>query len=545
MKRFFLALVLLPYLLFAQNLSKQDKKAARRIQADVTFLASDRLEGRRTGTEGEALAYEFLSSRFRTLGLEAKGSENGSYLQPFNIFEGKEIKPSTLFHIDEVQLIAGKDFFPLAFSSNTSAPINVRITKSEAGQAWFIDLKDTLKGAQTNPHFDVHIYMQSKATEAAKAGAAAVIFFNSSSTKDDIKFNPKEKATALSIPVVFVNDKDLAAKTEVESGKQLIRLHIETGDKYSTGHNVVAYMNNNAKNTIVIGAHYDHLGYGQDRNSLYAGADKQIHNGADDNASGVAAMLELARWLKKSSLRTNNYLFIAFSGEELGLYGSKYFVQNSTIELKNINYMINLDMVGRLNPETKGLTIGGFGTSPYWQQTLSTKDDYFSIKYDTSGAGPSDHTSFYRADIPVLFFFTGTHGDYHKPSDDAFKINLEGEVHIVNYIKQILVGTNYETKLAFTKTKEKEMGKSSFKVSLGIMPDYTFSGDGVLVDGVSEGKAAQRAGLQKGDVIFQLGSFAFNDVQSYMNALNKFEKGDSTKVKLRRGNQTLELAITF
>lgn len=545
MKRFFLALVLLPYLLFAQNLSKQDKKAARRIQADVTFLASDRLEGRRTGTEGEALAYEFLSSRFRTLGLEAKGSENGSYLQPFNVFEGKEIKPSTVFNIDEVQLIAGKDFFPLAFSSNTSAPINVRITKSEAGQAWLIDLKDTLKGAQTNPHFDVHIYMQSKAAEAAKAGAAAVIFFNSSSIKDDIKFNPKEKATALSIPVVFVNDKDLAAKTEVESGKQLIRLHIETGDKYSTGHNVVAYMNNNAKNTIVIGAHYDHLGYGQDRNSLYAGADKQIHNGADDNASGVAAMLELARWLKKSSLRTNNYLFIAFSGEELGLYGSKYFVQNSTIELKNINYMINLDMVGRLNPETKGLTIGGFGTSPYWQQTLSTKDDYFSIKYDTSGAGPSDHTSFYRADIPVLFFFTGTHGDYHKPSDDAFKINLEGEVRIVNYIKQILVGTNYETKLAFTKTKEKEMGKSSFKVSLGIMPDYTFSGDGVLVDGVSEGKAAQRAGIQKGDVIFQLGSFAFNDVQSYMNALNKFEKGDSTKVKLRRGNQTLELAITF
>lgn len=545
MKKIILALLIAPQILFAQNLSKQDKKAAKRIKADIDFLASDRLEGRRTGTEGEALAYEYISAKFRNMGLKPKGSENGSYLQPFNVFEGKEIKPSTSFYIDEVSLAAGKDFFPLAYSANTASPISVRLTKAEAGQAWLIDLKDTLAGAQVNPHFDINAYMQAKAAEAAKSGAAAVVFINSSSLKDDIKFNPKEKATPLPVPVVFVNDKELARKTDVEAGKQLIKINIETGDKQSTGHNVIGFIDNGAKTTIVIGAHYDHLGYGQDHNSLYTGTDKQVHNGADDNASGVAAMLELANWIKRSPLRTNNYLFISFSGEELGLYGSKYFVQNSTIDLKSINYMINLDMVGRLNPETKGLTIGGFGTSPYWQQTLTTKDEYFTIKYDTSGAGPSDHTSFYRADIPVLFFFTGTHGDYHKPSDDADKINLEGEVKLVNYVKQILVSTNYEQKLAFTKTKEKDMGKSSFKVSLGIMPDYTFSGNGVLVDGVSEGKAAQKAGIQKGDVLFQLGSFAFSDVQTYMNALNKFEKGDTTKVKLKRGNETLELTITF
>ena len=270
-----------------------------------------------------------------------------------------------------------------------------------------------------------------------------------------------------------------------------------------------------------------------------------IHNGADDNASGTAALIELAKKLKKSSYKKYNYLFVSFSGEELGLFGSKYFTDHAGLDLKTVNYMINMDMVGRLNDSTHGLTIGGYGTSPTWGNIINTKNNYFKINVDSSGSGPSDHTSFYKKDIPVLFFFTGSHKDYHKPTDDADKINYQGEVKIIQYIENIIAQTNKLDKLAFTKTREVSMGKSSFKVSLGIMPDYTFSGNGVMVDGVSENKPALKAGIKTGDVITQLGPHKCSDVQSYMDALNKFNKGESTKVKLVRGKEEMEVVVTF
>jgi len=205
-----------------------------------------------------------------------------------------------------------------------------------------------------------------------------------------------------------------------------------------------------------------------------------------------------------------------------------------------------MDMVRRLNDSTRGITIGGYGTSPVWGEIIGSSDPYFKIKTDSAGNGPSDHTSFYRKEIPVLFFFTGTHSDYHKPTDDAFKINYSGELQIIRYIVSTIQKTAEKDKLPFTKTREAaSMGKSSFKVSMGIMPDYTFSGEGVLVDGVSDGKAAQKAGIKAGDVIYQLGEHAVKDVQSYMQALNKFTKGEATKVKIKRGNETLELGIVF
>jgi Zn-dependent M28 family amino/carboxypeptidase len=204
-----------------------------------------------------------------------------------------------------------------------------------------------------------------------------------------------------------------------------------------------------------------------------------------------------------------------------------------------------MDMVGRLNDSTHGITIGGYGTSSSWGELVPVKDGYFNIKVDSAGVGPSDHTSFYRKDIPVLFFFTGTHMDYHKPSDDADKINYSGEWQIVQYIYGLLEKINDRSKLPFSKTKETTGGKSSFKVSLGIMPDYTFSGSGVLVDGVSEGKAAQKAGIRVGDVLTQLGAHPFSDVQQYMQALSKFNKGETTTVTVKRGNETLQISITF
>jgi hypothetical protein len=310
----------------------------------------------------------------------------------------------------------------------------------------------------------------------------------------------------------------------------------------------VAYIDNGAPATVIAGAHFDHLGYGEDNNSLYRGAEKLIHNGADDNASGVAALIELAKLLKSGKLKNNNYLFIAFSGEELGLFGSKYYTEHPTIDLAKANYMINLDMVGRLNDSSKTINIGGYGTSPAWGTLFSAigADQNFLNKYDSSGTGPSDHTSFYRKDIPVLFFFTGTHSDYHRPSDDADKINYTGEYRVVKYIYKIIEATNNKGKLAFSKTRETQsVGPVRLNVTMGIMPDYAYSGIGVRADGISDDRPAQKAGLKPGDIIIQLGEYPVLSVENYMQVLNKFKKGDKTKVKVKRGNETIEAEVQF
>ena len=202
-------------------------------------------------------------------------------------------------------------------------------------------------------------------------------------------------------------------------------------------------------------------------------------------------------------------------------------------------------MVGRLNDSTRGLTVGGYGTSPAWGHLIPPTEGPFAIKVDSAGSGPSDHTSFYRKNIPVLFFFTGTHSDYHKPSDDADKVNLPGVLSIVRFVESLIRRSAGVDRIPFTKTREAAAGKSSFKVSMGIMPDYTFSGDGVLVEGVSDNKPAQKAGIRAGDVLFQLGPHRFSDVQTYMQALNKMEKGIPVPVRLRRGKEELVLSVTF
>jgi hypothetical protein len=308
-----------------------------------------------------------------------------------------------------------------------------------------------------------------------------------------------------------------------------------------TGRNVIAYLDKKAEKTIVIGAHFDHLGMGG-QGSLHRG-DSAIHNGADDNASGTAALLALAKVFKYETLKSN-ILFVAFSGEENGLWGSNYFVKNPTLDLKTINYMINMDMVGRLNEE-KSLAIYGVGTSPSFSKVLDPiNTDSLKLVPSESGVGPSDHTSFYLQDLPVLHFFTGQHADYHKPSDDADKINYEGLVQVVRYISRLVAQLDTEPKLAFTKTKDSS-DSPRFTVSMGVVPDYLYSGKGMRVDGVSEGKPAQAAGLQKGDVVLQLGDSTIIDMMGYMRALSIFKKGDSTQVVVERAGQKIAAKIRF
>ncbi len=309
------------------------------------------------------------------------------------------------------------------------------------------------------------------------------------------------------------------------------------------GRNVLGYIDNKAERTIVIGAHYDHLGYGDFGGSLFRGEKKEIHNGADDNASGVAVMLNLAHRLRDQN-KNNNYLFMAFSGEELGLLGSNFFVKNSTVPVEKINYMFNMDMVGRLSAD-KTLAIYGTGTSPLFKQTVMSNNDAFKIIENESGVGPSDHTSFYLGDIPVLHFFTGQHSDYHKPTDDADKLNYEGMQLISDYIFTLISDLDNNGKLAFRKTASDETETPRFKVTLGVIPDYLFDGEGMRIDGVSEDKPAQKAGLQKGDVVIALGNNEVKDMMGYMQALSKFEKGNSTTVKVKRGAQVVSLEVTF
>lgn len=314
-----------------------------------------------------------------------------------------------------------------------------------------------------------------------------------------------------------------------------------------TAENIIGYLDNGAEKTIIIGAHYDHLGLGHDNNSLDANPKGKIHNGADDNASGVAGVLELARYFATNKKKeASNFLFICFSGEELGLYGSKYFTEHPTIDLATANYMLNMDMIGRLETG-KGLSVSGSGTSPVWEpllKSLSTAE--LPIKTDSSGTGPSDHTSFYLKDIPVLHFFTGSHSDYHKPTDDVEKINVAGEVAVLTVMVKLIEALDTQPKLQFLKTKSKAMGSArAFKVTMGVMPSYTANEAGLLVDGVTEGKPAQKAGIEAGDLIIQMGDILIKDISNYMDALGKFEKGQTIPVKVKRKGEIKTLSVTF
>lgn len=315
-----------------------------------------------------------------------------------------------------------------------------------------------------------------------------------------------------------------------------------------TAHNIIAYLDNKSSATVIIGAHYDHLGVGEQGSSLDANPQGKIHNGADDNASGVAGVIELARYFATNKIREkNNFLFMCFSGEELGLHGSKYFTENPTINLNQVNYMINMDMIGRLDEQSKTLVVNGTGTSPVWETLLKQLEtDNLKIKTDSSGIGPSDHTSFYLKNIPVLHFFTGSHPDYHKPTDDWEKINYKGQADVLNLIARLINNLDSEPKLAFLETKAKPMAsRTSFRVTMGVMPSYTSDGVGVKVDGVTDGRPAQKAGILTGDVIIQMGDLEIKDIQDYMGALGKFDKGQTIPVKVKRGIEIVTLSVTF
>jgi len=550
-KHLLLAFILAGTLVQAQKIKKEDKQLIVNLQQHVQYLADDKLEGRRTGTPGEKLAAEYVKNEFNKIGLQPKGSEE--FFQSFEVNEGKQINPSTHLIIDGSNLVLNKDFFPLVYSANSSIEALPSLALQEPNMPWFFDVKELLEASSSNPHFDLNTALVAKAKELKEKGASALFIYNSSSIEDGLRFDGKNRPEVLSIPIIYIS-KDAAKKYLSDASATLdIKLKTEISEKKRTGSNVIGYIDNGAPTTVVLGAHYDHLGLGEDGNSREIEKKNQVHNGADDNASGTAALIELARLLKNSKLKNNNYLFIAFSGEELGLYGSKYFTEHPTVNLSSVNYMINMDMVGRLNDSSHVVTVGGYGTSPTWGNLYNLKGknklyaDNLDFRYDSSGTGPSDHTSFYLKNIPVLFYFTGLHGDYHKPTDDYNKINFTGEMGLVKHIYSLIQASDKQKeKLVFTKTRETQTTTSArFSVTMGIMPDYTFNGAGVRVDGVSEGRPAQKAGIRTGDIITSLGDIKITSMESYMQALGKFKKSDKAVVQYTREGKPFSTTVEF
>lgn len=541
-----MSILLLSQCAQAQKLNKNDKLIVKYLQQQVGYLSSDELKGRRAGDPGEILASAFIASKFKEIGLSPKGDGEG-FFQQFSINDGKTISKDSKCTINGILLEPGKEYFPISNSPSISFSAECSPSLNEKSQPWMVDIAETMEENKENPHFDVSNMLNEKLLKAKDKGASGVVFYNSSSIEDKIIFDGKDRSEKSPLPALYITHTAQQKLIKDPSASYQIKAESAILPKIRNARNVVGYLDNNAQYTIVIGAHFDHLGYGEDGNSMIRNGEMGIHNGADDNASGTSSMIELAFLMKSSKVKQYNFLFIAFSAEELGLNGSKYFVENPTIPLNSVNYMINMDMVGRMNDTAKTITVGGYGTSPNWKAMIeSVKKKTFSIKFDSSGTGPSDHTSFYRKDIPVLFFFTGLHADYHKPGDDADKINYTGMLQIIRFIQQMIEGQKEEQKLVFTKTREQQTSTSArFSVSMGIMPDYTFSGNGVRVDGVSDNRPAKKAGIAAGDIVKQLGEHKTSSVESYMQALSKFKKGDKTTTLVLRGDKELMFEIVF
>ncbi len=535
-----------PLASYAQR--KADKEALQQLKDDISYLASDKLEGRRTGTPGEQMAAAYIEKRYQQLNVPPY---KNTYYHPFHFTYGKQISPDTRININGVNMAIGEDGFPMPFSANKKIESDILPDIQEQENAWILPLYSKESEAK-NPHFDWEKAAFDKSREAAKQGATAVVFYDNYSSEYAPVFNERTDYEVIDIPVAFISNAayNRAIVDRKTGGSGItIKLNINIEKRKRSGNNLAAYIDNNAKLTVVLGAHYDHLGYGEDHNSRHANAEEAhlIHGGADDNASGTAALLEMAKRIKKNRrLHNYNYLFVNFSGEELGLYGSKAFVNEQGLDSNSIAYMINMDMVGRLNDSTHALTIGGVGTAPEWGQVVAMAGDDFKVAIDSSGTGPSDHTSFYNAGIPVLFLFTGLHKDYHKPSDKADLINYPGELQVIKYVDYIVRKMDKKKiKPHYTLTKQKAVKRTRFKVTLGIMPDYTFDGGGVRVDGVSDNRPAIKAGIQTGDVITRLGEHKIQGMQSYMEALGKLSPGDKTDVEVLREGKQVVMPIEF
>jgi aminopeptidase YwaD len=582
--------------------------SAERIKRHVAFLASDELQGRRAGTPFADQAAHYIEGEFKRDGLSpARPSE---FLEPFSFVSDVLMGEGNLFRISGVRtsfsksLTAGEEFAPLAFSSpqdaqgqvvfagfGISAPELQYDDYAGADVAGKIVLISRGSPDGDNPHGRFADYtfpgreLEFKTLKAKEKGALAVVFIGDQDSfhcKPDSALHYDLNFLDAGIPVVTLG-KVAAMSLMHDSGASLsdvekmlsasgppvelktFTVEIKTAVKKVEGKtsNVVGIIRGSdpqlSSQYIVIGAHYDHLGMGGPE-SLAQNPYGQIHHGADDNASGTAALLELARVLSLEKARLKRSIILAsFSGEEEGLLGSAAFTRSPPVPLTSIVGMINMDMVGRLRDSN--LVIGGAGTSPAWKPLLdrlnrlspagqttseTTSVPRFKLSLEDDGYGPSDHQSFYIKDIPVLFFFTGSHDDYHKPSDTADKVNSDGISQVAEFIREaIIIIADTSDRIAFTKVKrDNRQSVGGFRVYLGTVPNYSEQTDGLKLDGVRPSSPAERAGLRAGDIVVKLGTVNVKNVYDYTYALEGLRAGQEAEMVIRRDGQLITLKIT-
>lgn len=546
-----------------------------RIRADLEFLADDAQMGRPPGTDADQRVQEHIAKGFADAGLEpAVGS---SFFQPFEVVDG--VRPTTP---TELSMGAVKvEHAVVPFSTSTASAVKARlvfvghgIATEGKGTGDYKGIEDQVEGAivvalggTPDPHLSPTVTRaQSKLIAARDHGAVGFVLWE---PDQSTRYPNHGEANDLTLPAVWVGAQGTAsmlsafgrraAKTDAEMVKQAQAIDVgRRSRKAAALHtpiepvrlqtaNVVGALSADGDDApvIVIGAHMDHLGEGTSH-SLAPGV-VAVHNGADDNASGVAVVMEMARVLGAlpPSERPYTLYFMAFGAEEMGLLGSKHYVEKLDPALRGrMVAMLNFDMVGRLGSE-QGLVVSGTGTSSAWPALLERVQGSLDLRHSEDGYGASDQTSFYEAEMPVLHFFTGTHSDYHKPSDDIDKVNFDGAAQIAELALSLVhIVSTEATEIDFIKVARKAPARGGFRVSLGTIPDYGAQVDGVRLSGVREGGAAAKAGLQKGDVIQKIGPREVHNLDDYMATFAVLEPEQAVDVVVLRDGTAITLSMT-
>lgn len=517
-----------------------DEATQQQIRADINYLAGDNLQGRLSGSNGEMLAGTYIQKRMTEMGLLPFGK---TYTRSFKFEKGYELSPDIRVSINGRYISVPEDAFPPNYSVGGKDENYVLPESKEAGSPWVLPLYNSDKEAEDgNYDWEMETYKIAKA--AAERGATSVVFYDSYGSKFfPHYFNQVFNGEKLKIPVLLLNKKIYDQFVVKMNVMQPVSIDIQYKKLYKSGTNILGFINNNAPQTVVIAAHYDHLGDGTDFKPK--GTAKAIYNGANDNASGVAAMLAMANKLKTSGTKRFNYLFIAFSAGEYGSAGSKAFVEATDFKKNDYSFMINLDILGGLNLQ-KNLWVNGVGSSLAWSPVLSKLAGNFKLLKDSAAIASSDEASFYKAGVPVLSFSSGPYTAYHQPGDDIASVNISGVREIVNFVYALNMDMTTEDSPLFTtyqasKLVEEEKGKVTF----GILPDYKYKGEGVKVDGLVADQPAAQTGILQGDLILQMANFKITDIDSYKKAMANFHAGDNIKVKVKRARSLLDFTVNF
>ena len=566
----FIYLLLTTVPVHAQQVACPTPQAGVDAITHIRFLADDRLEGREVGTAGAHCAAEYIAAQFSHIGLEPAG-EADTFFQPFPIRKGTTVGADNTLEVSGRSYRLESEWVPLGFSANRKleAPLvygEYGITQANGSDDPYehLDLEGKIvvvewgdpdaphgESIRADPHF--------KAISAADHNATGIIVLLPEGWSP--RLPDDEIRATLGIPAIVVHAGLANSLRTAANNNSVARLHTEVHTTTAEARNVVALIPGThptlRDEVIIVGAHYDHLGFGGE-GSLSPDS-REVHNGADDNASGGAALIEIARTIIAGKPLDRSALFIAFTGEEKGLWGSGHFVRDPTVDLSNSVGMLNLDMVGRMDGDA--LTIFGFGTAQEWDQVVDEAnldlDQPLDISKAPDGYGPSDHSSFYGEGIPVLHLFTGTHEDYHRPSDDWQLINSSGLDRVValtaGIVKQLAEGGSNSVTLtpiqqpAPSQTPSPSSSSTSGYGSayLGTIPDMTPNDRGLRLTGVREGSPADQGGLRAGDVVVEFDGTAIGDIYAYTYALQAKKPGDEVTIIVQRGEERVPLQVVL